>query len=290
MKSDLLDFGEHSYLTDGGGTSTTGVYNTLNWLKNHPGKGALLALGVTNNVVDQKNISAISMEDPTNTLVIQVGGHTVDTAAECQRLEAQLTNNKPVCSFKLDSSNNFAPIDVSTTNYLVISCKFKLNPVVRKTGIRYPNNYSIYEGSTNTIQECLNRWASIDMRKIFLPWGSTDGSLYKVGITDVDNDDNFTYYQNYNWYNGINYDYQNMYNYPYKQSANINNPNMFIPELKVKWKWFKWLGSYYIKDDASEIDNMTRIPILACELSVGTGATKKYLCENPDQVYLLSKH
>ena len=275
LESDLLDFGEHSYLTDGSGTSTSNAKTTLDWLKNHPGKAALLKLASTSNVVNVKNNQVIKLEDLKNTLVIQIGGHGSSTSGESSRLQSQIQNNIPLCSFTLSSSNNITPNDVSSINYLIINGKITLNPVLTKTGIRYPNNgYTWYEGSQNTIRECLDRWSDSGW---ISPWRSNQSeTLYRVTIQTGDDEE--YYYQNYTWNNQYE-PYAGQY-WPYNQSSAINQANMFYPKQNLPYKKYKWQGSFYQKDEPSEIDNISRVPILACELKVGD----KYLCEDVDKI------
>lgn len=286
LKSDLLDFGTHSYLTDGGGTATIGARNTLDWLKANPGKGALLNLGQTTNVIDIKNNTAISLKDLNQTLVIQIGGHTTNTSQESARLETQINNNIPICSYKQNTSINVTPNDKSTTNYLVINGTIRLNPVTPKTGIDWSE--SDWARGRNTIFQCNEIWKlNKDYLSTYFWLLTADASIYKRWVSTDGSEDNRYYYQAYTWDQKSNpyrpvidgFSYGELY-WPFNQDPITNVANMFIPTNKLEYKKFKWQGSYYIEDDASEIDNISRIPILACELSIGTGANKKYLCED----------
>lgn len=291
LQSSLLDFGEHSYLTDGGGTASSGALTTLNWLKANPGKGALVKLASTDNLNNTESTDAISLSDLKPSLIIQIGGHTKQTQDEIDRIEDQIYDNRPVCSFKLNTSSNLIPNDVSSTNWLIISGTIKLNPIVPKTGPVYdPSND--YERSLNTIKECNDAWQSITYWDKLYIYGR-DQTLYSTTthVDPADTESDQYYYQNYSWTqeaDGYDPDPTGFpagpYYWPYNQSKNTNVASMFIPELKLKRQKFKWQGSFYNKDEASEIDNISRIPILACEFTIGTGNNKKYLCEDLDVV------
>ena len=263
-----------SYLDDiseggGGGNSTTNAIDTLDWLKRNPGRGAFIGYGTTDNVIDQKNTSSINIGDMKKALVIQVGGRCSDDTVESLRIESQISNNIPICTYTVDSSNNITPNDVSTMNYLLISGSIILNPVQPKTGIRWQDN--AYLRSFNTVKECLDTWQANPSLYYFaaMPSNTLKGRYISIG------DDKNAYYQNATWTNT-----DDEQNYPFNQNIITNDTTQFYPQLKVKTEKFKWQGSYYEKNHPSEVDDLNYVPILACELKIGD----KYLCEDMDKM------
>ena len=177
MKNNQFEFSEYdengqltrpSYLDDisvggGGGNNEKNAITTINWLKEHPGNGAFIGYGTTNNVVDQSNTSSININDLKTALIIQIGGHCIDDEskldAERNRLQSQIEGNIPICTYKVNSAVNITPNDVSTINYLLISGSIILNPVQEKTGTRWDgDNNNTYIRSQNTVRECLDQW------------------------------------------------------------------------------------------------------------------------------------
>lgn len=286
MKNDQLEFSLYdkngqltrpSYLDDisvggGGGNSETNAISTLNWLKEHPGNGAFISYGKTDNLVDQSNTSAVNISDMKNALIIQIGGHCIEDEtkldAERNRIQSQIEDNIPVCTYKVNSAINITPNDISTINYLLINGSIILNGVQAKTGIRWPDND--YDKSLNTTKECIDQWGENPLLYLFSVPSSK--SLYNRCI-EVDGKK--AYYQNITWNNT-----DDEQNYPFNQNPITNDSTQFQHQLKVSTEQLKWLGSYYKKYAASEIDDLYYVPILACELNIGD----KYLCEDVDKM------
>ena len=282
MKNDEFEFSVYdengqltrpSYLDDvsvggGGGNSETNAISTLNWLKKHPGRGAFIGYGTTDNVIDQSNSSSININDLKTALVIQIGGKCSDEASERTRLENQIIENNPICTYKVNSSINMTPNDPSTVNYLLINGSIILNPVQEKTGIRWTgNDDNPYSKSQNTVQECLKRWE--DYPDLYTYARESSKSL--LGRYIKINGDKQAYYQNVTWENT-----DDEVNYPFNQNILANERVQFQPQLKATADQFKWQGSYYEKNNPSEIDDLYYVPILSCELKIGD----KYLCED----------
>ena len=282
MKNDQFEFSVYdekgqltrpSYLDDvsvggGGGNSETNAISTLNWLKKHPGRGAFIGYGTTGNVIDQTNSSSININDMKTALVIQIGGECSDTDIERTRIETQIKDNNPICTYKVNSSVNITPNDPSTVNYLLVNGSIILNPVQEKTGIRWTNSYNnIYSKSQNTVQECLNLWKEYPDIYSY----ARDSSKSLLGRYITINGSKQAYYQNVTWNNT-----KDEVNYPFNQNILTNEKSQFQPQLKATTEQFKWQGSYYEKGDPSAIDDLYYVPILTCELKIGD----KYLCED----------
>ena len=282
MKNDQIEFSVYdengqltrpSYLDDvsvggGGGNNITNAIYTLNWLKKNPGRGAFIGYGTTENIIDQSNSSSININDLKTALVIQIGGKCSDEAAERTRLETQIIENNPICTYKVNSSINMTPNDPSTVNYLLINGSIILNPVQEKTGIRWTgNDNNPYSKSQNTVQECLKRWEDYSDLYEY----AKDSSKSLLGRYIKINGDKQAYYQNVTWENTA-----DEVNYPFNQNILVNERSQFQPQLKATRDQFKWQGSYYEKNNPSEIDDLYYVPILSCELKIGD----KYLCED----------
>jgi hypothetical protein len=261
-----------SYLDDisdggGGGRATSNAKQTLDWLKNHPGRGAFLAYGSTDNLLDQKDKDSVTVKDLTKCFVIQIGGHCEESDTEKRRIESQIQNNMPICEYKLNSSNNIIPNDPSTINYILINGKILLNPVQLKTGISWVLNY---EPSRNTVKESVDTWGGVNWSSLYIETSNNTQYHRCIGL-NMD-DDNPAYYQNYAWANDV----YSANEWPYNQTAVCDQKDMFFFPLHTGKQQFKWQGSYYNKDNPSEIDDLAFVPMIACELKIGD----KYLCED----------
>lgn len=281
MKNDKFEFSLYdannqltrpSYLDDisvggGGGNSETNAITTINWLKEHPGNGAFIGYGTTSNVIDQSNTSSINIGDMKKALIIQIGGQCSDAESERNRLQLQIEDNIPICTYKVNSSFNITPNDISTINYLLINGSIILNPVQEKTGIRWTgNNNNIYSKSQNTVKECLQGWGN----ETDFTYKNYNTSTLLGRFISI-RGDGTGYYQNLTWENT-----NDEQNYPFNQNPITNDLTQYQPQLKVSREKLKWEGSYYKKSNASEVDDLYYVPILACELKIGD----KYLCED----------
>lgn len=271
-RSLLFDFGDHSYLTDGGGSATTNPSATLAWLYQHPGEGAFIAIGKTDNINQPTDKSPISVPDVKNYLVIQVGGHGDDSITEANRISAQIQqkmNSGGICWYTMPNVMNITPNDISTTNYIIISGKITLNPIQPKTGPQWSDNS--YTKSLNTIQSCINVWDQVDWDS---PYNYTS---IVMSDRQVDFKDDKRYYQNYTWNTVPEDPFQNTGIWPYNQNPNISTI-IASPILASETKYFKYIGTGYSEDsgDPIEVDYINKIPIIACELKIGD----KYLIED----------
>ena len=313
MKNDLFTFPSPNYLEEnqdvlnpsttggGNGLSTTDAYKTLRWLYNHPGKGAFLSFGSTQNLMNQSNKQQPRVSDMKKMLLIQVNGpRQTSDWWHCYQgwIPQQISDNEPICEFTMQNSNALIPNDQGHTNYLVINGKIKFNPITPRTGplgdwsknydtgtyndLAAKNNYDL---SSNTIQSVLTFWGQT--------WTDSHGiaplvkQRYLMGKTlrydsygDSEDDSNKDgkYYQRLTWINtperGPGYlEYQP---WPYNQYADLSS---FIawPFPNVKYEKYKFIGCGYNKNDSIiATDTVPRLPILACELKIGD----KYLIED----------
>ena len=304
LENTLFDFGEHSYLTDGHGNSTdqgqNGNYHvrdTLAWLYQHPGKGAFVSFGSTDNLLEQKNKRAAQLKDMQKMLLIQVNGpRTNEQFVNIfgTTLQQQITSNEPVCSFSINSAASLVPNDKNTTNYLVINGKLRLNPIVPFTGPlgNWSGDYDIthyndlaaknqYEMNYNNLSLLKWYWDNI-----YFVGVSKKTALYYNVVNPDQNEDakgKASYLGILGWINTPEFDIEHLeYKlWPYNQYADMptytqQNPQIptrfALPYLKLGYQKYKYFGTSI--DNGS--DNIWRIPILACELKIGN----KYLVED----------
>lgn len=253
-------------LGGGGGNGSHEINYTFKWLKDNPGKGAFVSIGKTGNIINPKDNGVVSVNEMSTALVIQVGGHD-NASHENTRLSNQIYNNMPVCSFSMTDAVNLIPNDMSVTNWLVISGKMLLNPVQPKTGISWGSNKWLC--SQNTIDGCITNMNQMNWHKM---WGNDpDDSLWNRAL-QVNGD--VAYYQNYTWENITE---TVVYPWPYNQDPVIDEPDMFNPILSTGYKRLEYEGcAYDDNDDVVEFDNISKVPIIACEMKIGD----KYLTEN----------
>ena len=293
---DDSDEGEHS--------KWSRASNTLKWLYNHPGRGAFIAFGKTNNLTNWKNRERPQLKDMKNYLLIQLNWARTDAdyggsgLTETQRRQniynkigEKLSDASPVCSFTMNESKNLVPSDASTVNYLVFSGKIRLNPIVARTG---PNassgdfewdNYKVWSfwerGSRNNILTSLVYWQAAwrDLYKGFPKLLLKGRCVYK------DDNDDGTYYNTCGWNNrrggwdpdsGISYGI-----WPYNAKGPDWQNRMAFPYLSPNYELWKYEhSSYDRKGNEQAVDKIEKLAILACELKIGN----KYLIENLDKL------
>lgn len=297
LENTMLSFPSPNYLDDGEGSGTRDVYKTLRWLWNNPGQSAFLSFGRTENLFDKKNKQHVQLPDMKKCLLIQVNSDRTESDYKdngnwsfdkiYNKIGQQIQNNSPLCEFTLPSAYNLVPNDISTTNYLVISGKIRLNPITPKTG---PNGnftwgsangksgmWNIYNRSaTNNILGCMSAWTQYWPNN-WIAEPSKDNVLMGRTVQKEQNDDGF-YFQYYGYDNlpegtiGV--------SWPYDQTPNFTN-NLAIPYLETDYKRLEYKASSYQPDGTKvEIDNISKLAILSCELKIGD----KYLVENLDML------
>ena len=153
----------------------------------------------------------------------------------------------PLCKYTQLSSNILSPTDNKTTNYVVISGEILLNPLQALSGIK--------------------------------PW---DTSRVKIGKTYKDTKDHWTGSDGWNWW---------FNNVGYTNAVGLNNNYMYYQQkwdksTQVKGGLYGFLdnsAARELKYEYSGIgdtnDKISKMPILACQLKVGTGNGAKYCVE-----------
>ena len=128
-----------------------------NFLAKNQG-AAIMALGKVEKKTDGKDNSPTSKVEMTNYLVVSVNGNGDDKEATTFPTEASLKAGIPRAVYNGSMTGGvFSPTDEGTTNYIVLSGKLVLNPVMKLTDT-YKNIYN-YEGGINSPQFTgINKW------------------------------------------------------------------------------------------------------------------------------------
>ena len=307
IKNDLFEFPTPNYLGAGHGSDSQDAWRTLEWLYQNPGKGAFVSFGRTEDIIVPGSNAEIKKPDMKNMLLIQVNGARQQSDYDSDFIEPQILANNPVCQFTLNSSNNFVPNDISTTNYLVIKGKIRLNPITPRVGYTvsrdtwldsYDVNDSLYSQpwlawrmGDCPIDSLVAYWKGLDFDELFTPFGYDKDALLLDKTTKNNEDDDGFYYQWYSWENVEEGIHPNpwtggytIWTWPYNQIPALHK-RIALPYLSPKYTKFKYETSTYSRDgDKIPKDNVKKVSILACELKIGDGADAKYLVENLDSV------
>ena len=105
-----------------------------NWLKEHGG-AALLSVGSIEQKGNESDDSPTSKVTMSNQLVISVNGNGNDSENGSYPQASDILANIPYAEYRGQVSGGvFSPVDDETTNYIVISGKIVLNPLMEMTG------------------------------------------------------------------------------------------------------------------------------------------------------------
>lgn len=107
----------------------------LNKLRNMPA-AAILSIGSVTQKGNKQDNSPITSLDMSNYFVISVNGNGIDNdETKTVPSESSLKDNMPVAVYTSNTSGGvFSPSDRDTTNYIVISGKILLNPIMPVSG------------------------------------------------------------------------------------------------------------------------------------------------------------
>lgn len=128
-----------------------------NLLAKQPG-AAIIALGKVEKKTDGKDNSPTAKVEMTNYLVVSVNGNGDDKEATTYPNETSLKTGIPRAVYNGSTTGGvFSPTDEGTTNYIVLSGKLVLNPVMAMTDT-YKKIYN-YEGGINSpLFTGINKW------------------------------------------------------------------------------------------------------------------------------------
>lgn len=161
----VMDNGEWSFPTTGGGNLVEELcrdgrdqHALPNRLAQEPG-AAIIALGKVERKTDGKDNSPVSKVDMTNYLVVSVNGNGDDREATTYPNADSLRAGVPRAVYEGSTTGGvFSPADEGTTNYIVLSGRLALNPVMAVTDT-YEHLYA-YEGGAegNPLLSGIRKW------------------------------------------------------------------------------------------------------------------------------------
>lgn len=128
---------------------------------------AIFSLGKVEQKTDHKDNAPVSKIDMTNYLVVSVNGNETDDETNAYPSESSLRDNAPCAVYNGPTTGGvYSPSDPNTTNYIVLSGKIVLNPIMKFT-----NSY-------NTLRT--NTWGSgvIVWHKTVPSRNNSDGRYY----------------------------------------------------------------------------------------------------------------
>lgn len=131
-----------------------------NWLAKNQG-AAIIALGKVEKKTDGKDNSPISKVEMTNYLVVSVNGNCDDKEATTYPNTNSLKAGIPRAVYNGSMTGGvFSPTDEGTTNYIVLSGKLVLNPVMALTDI-YKAIYNYDGGKWGGLFTGIGKWTGV---------------------------------------------------------------------------------------------------------------------------------
>lgn len=252
----LWDFGSTNYLTN-----SNSILDSLDYVNEHSGSAGFFGFGVSENINNPKNTEGIHNIDLTKYFVINVDGHQ---RSDGTTMETQIESNNPLVTVTYPFAQNFIPNDRQTTNYIVISGKILLQPIVPKTGRnpRYNPSGIIdnfywsgqydkhYDKSLNTVYGCKEGWGEQRSNNNNYP----DATMWHRTCPHPDNGDGAYYQQIF--------------------TSSENAQTLTGPIENEKLKKYK----YQYSEHGTRIDGIDKVCVLACKLKIGN----KYCVERLD--------
>ena len=131
-----------------------------NLLAKQPG-AAILAFGKVEKKTDGKDNSPTPTVEMTNYLVVSVNGNGDDKEATTFPNETSLKTGMPRAVYNGSTTGGvFSPTDEGTTNYIVLSGKLVLNPVMKLTDT-YKNIYNYTGGPLQAFFPGIQQWSGV---------------------------------------------------------------------------------------------------------------------------------
>lgn len=131
-----------------------------NWLAKNQG-AAIIALGKVEKKTDGKDNSPISKVEMTNYLVVSVNGNCDDKEATTYPNTNSLKAGIPRAVYNGSMTGGvFSPTDEGTTNYIVLSGKLVLNPVMALTDA-YKAIYNYDGGKWGNLFTGIGKWSGV---------------------------------------------------------------------------------------------------------------------------------
>ena len=276
LRNDLWDFGtgtDKSYIEylGGGYNAETGApipmykgqCNIMNWLHGRRMRAAFVALGSTDKVMANGQVTDDSIKSNITLdkyLIISTLGKFKNDLDELNAYRTQLSPyyDSPLCTFKGIDRNILSPADSQVTNYLIISGNIILNPLQKLCG----SNWSDDEATLSNTFANAKSYYIYSMSNMFARQG-----VFRT--VDCDTDDDGCYYQQrWMWWDS---------NTGYSEYNN-GILGVYGPLDRKCSQMFK----YEYSEDHSTNDQISKMPIICCRLKVGEGNDAKYCVERLD--------
>lgn len=258
FRNDKWDFGtgSKSYIEALGGSinhetgaktkMTSDQKSLLTWLAQAPCKCALVGFGSSDKLKGVNNRTSTTPEANVTIdkyLVISSMGQFANDSTTLNNYSTILNNSQPLCKFMGIDDNVLTPADSGITNFILISGNILLNPLQRLTG---PYFATETQKLTNYWNVCKNAFDYTGISAIRGCWHNT---------VPYEQSSDGAYY-NQKWYSGTN----GVYGY-------LNNSE----NKMLKYK--------YSTTSGGRDDRISKMPVVACQMKVGTGAAAKYCVE-----------
>ena len=210
------------------------------FLKQNRFAACLMATGKAQrpDVKDDSPVAVINMDDG---LVISVNGNGDDSKATIDMYQRQINEAGTLAVYTGTTSGNYSPVDSSTTNYLVFSGKFALNPIMKKSGPEAYDNRANYKQAVEAYDQ--------------VEWYD---KLYWI-IPEVDGVEDGVYYQQKFWEQTNPVTTEPYWNY-------TNYREMIAPFTKTDgYEQLEY--NFAVEENWTDIIN--KIPVIECELKIG---------------------
>ena len=219
----------------------------------------LISMGSVEKGSKATDNSVVNKIDMTNYLVISVNGNEKSNPLQSFPNEGILEHFAGSIEYVGKSSGAvFSPVDDVTTNYLVFSGKLLLQPIVRES----IDKKTLSELSAQSYPFLTMRAGNYEKIRQY--------EVAKYSTVTTDKNDDGRYYTR-KWYTSGN--------------EYIKNDQSLTPWTKDKGPKLFEFKKVNINGKDEEIDTISKIPILACELKIGN----KYCVEIQNNTYLSAK-
>lgn len=203
----------------------------------------LMSMGSVEKGSKATDNSVVNKIDMANYLVISINGNEKSNPNESFPSVADLKAHQGMIEYIGKSSGAvFSPVDDVTTNYLVFSGKILLQPIVRES----IDKKTLSELSAQSYPFLTMRAGNYEKIRQY--------EVAKYSTVPTDKDDDGRYYTR-KWYTSAN-DY-------------IKNDQSLTPWTKDKGRKIFEFKKININGKDEEIDTISKLPILECELKIG---------------------
>ena len=225
------------------------------WLANNPLKSGIFSIGSVKKKSNADDNSLTSSINMSNYLYISINGNENDQSS-VSPTESDIQKAQPVLTYTgVQSGGSFSPVDSNTTNYLVFSGKFLLQPIVYETAGNTSNRLVGRTNSYTYIQK--NGFKKSEGSKAQVPdysgYGTIFSSLWGNNLVKSDNNKEGRYYTR-----------------RFYTSSEFLERTDGTVSLQP-WTEDKSAHGYEYKYTAAwnSTDHIYKVPILECEMKIG---------------------